>query len=127
VTAPDPALADEAFCYLTTTGRVTGKPREIEIWFGLNGRTLYLLSGGRERSDWVRNLQKAPDVSVRIAGRTFAGRARIVPHDSGRTPSREGSCSRSTGPGIRGAYRTGGRTRCRWRSISQRVDGLTGW
>ena len=29
------ALADEDFCYLTTTGRVTGRPHEIEIWFSL--------------------------------------------------------------------------------------------
>jgi hypothetical protein len=28
-------LADEEFCYLTTTGRVTGRPHEIEIWFAL--------------------------------------------------------------------------------------------
>jgi hypothetical protein len=28
-------LAEEDYCYLTTTGRVSGEPREIEIWFGL--------------------------------------------------------------------------------------------
>jgi hypothetical protein len=33
-------LADEDYCYLTTIGRVSGEPREIEIWFGLDGRTL---------------------------------------------------------------------------------------
>ena len=32
---PDPALAGETYCYLTTTGRVTGKPHTIEIWFAL--------------------------------------------------------------------------------------------
>jgi hypothetical protein len=26
----DPALAGEDYCYLTTTGRVSGEPREIE-------------------------------------------------------------------------------------------------
>ena len=25
--------AGEQFCYLTTTGRVTGRPHEVEIWF----------------------------------------------------------------------------------------------
>jgi hypothetical protein len=34
------SLADEDYCYLTTAGRVSGEPREIEIWFGLDGRTL---------------------------------------------------------------------------------------
>jgi deazaflavin-dependent oxidoreductase (nitroreductase family) len=71
-------LAGEAYCYLTTTGRVTGKPHEIEIWFGLVGNTCYLLSGGRDRSDWVRNLLKNPSVTVRIGGQTFRAAARIV-------------------------------------------------
>lgn len=71
-------LADEDYCYLTTTGRISGEPREIEIWFGLEGQTLYMLSGGRDRSDWVKNLMREPRVSVRIADRAFDGRARVV-------------------------------------------------
>jgi deazaflavin-dependent oxidoreductase (nitroreductase family) len=72
------ALADENFCYLTTTGRVSGRPHEIEIWFSLvpETRTLYMLSGGRDRSDWVRNLRRDPGVTVRIAGEEFGGLAR---------------------------------------------------
>jgi len=76
--AVDPSLASESYCYLTTTGRMSGEPREIEIWFGLDGDTLYMLSGGRDRSDWVKNLIREPKVRVRIADRTFAGHARIV-------------------------------------------------
>jgi deazaflavin-dependent oxidoreductase (nitroreductase family) len=72
------SLAQETYCYLTTTGRVSGQPREIEIWFGLEGSTLYMLSGGGERSDWVKNLIANAEVRVRIAHRTFDGRARIV-------------------------------------------------
>jgi len=70
--------ADDDYCYLTTTGRVSGEPREIEIWFGLVGRTLYMLSGGRDRSNWVRNLLDQPEVSVRIGSATEPGRARVV-------------------------------------------------
>ena len=72
------ALADEDFCYLTTTGRVTGRPHEIEIWFSLVPETeiLYMLSGGGDRSDWVRNLRRNPEVTVRIAGEELSGRAR---------------------------------------------------
>lgn len=73
-----PALAAEDYCYLTTTGRVSGEPREIEIWFALEGHSLYMLSGGRDRADWVRNLLKDPSVSVRIADERLAGRARVV-------------------------------------------------
>jgi deazaflavin-dependent oxidoreductase (nitroreductase family) len=71
-------LADEDYCYLTTVGRVSGEPREIEIWFGLEGTTLYMLSGGRDRSDWVKNLTRTPAVRVRVAGHQFEGEARIV-------------------------------------------------
>jgi deazaflavin-dependent oxidoreductase (nitroreductase family) len=69
------------FCYLTTTGRVSGRAHTIEIWFALQGRTLYLLSGGGDRSDWVRNLRRRPEVTVRLGRRdaeALAGRARVV-------------------------------------------------
>jgi deazaflavin-dependent oxidoreductase (nitroreductase family) len=71
-------LAKEEYCYLTTTGRVSGLPHEIEIWFGLNDNTIYHLSGGKDESDWVKNLIKNPQVTVRIAKNTFDGTARIV-------------------------------------------------
>jgi len=64
--------------YLTTTGRVSGQPHEIEIWFGVgeDGRTLYLLSGGDDRADWVRNINRDGVVTFRILGATYAGAAR---------------------------------------------------
>jgi deazaflavin-dependent oxidoreductase (nitroreductase family) len=73
-----PTLAREDFCYLTTTGRVTGRPHEIEIWFSLvpETQTLYNLSGGGDRSDWVKNLRRNPEVEVRIARECLGGRAR---------------------------------------------------
>ncbi len=74
------SFSDEEFCYLTTTGRVTGRPHEIEIWFALGdeGYTLYMLSGARDRSDWVKNLRHNPEVTVRLTGEDFEGRARVV-------------------------------------------------
>ena len=73
-----PRLAGEEYCYLTTTGRLSGRPHEIEIWFAIEEDTLYLLSGGGEGSDWVKNLRANPSVTVRIANYTFSGTARIV-------------------------------------------------
>ena len=70
-------FASHDFCYLTTTGRVSGRPHTIEIWFALEGDSLYMLSGSHT-SDWVKNLLRAPDVSVRLGDTTFAGRARLV-------------------------------------------------
>lgn len=71
-------LAGEQYCYLSTRGRVSGRPHRIEIWFALDGATLYLLSGGRERSDWVKNLRHTAEVTVELGGRIFPGAARIV-------------------------------------------------
>ena len=73
-----PLLAGEDYCYLTTTGRVTGKPHKIEIWFGLNGNSLYLLSGGMDKSDWVKNMMKNPSVTVKVGKHTFKATARLV-------------------------------------------------
>jgi deazaflavin-dependent oxidoreductase (nitroreductase family) len=71
-------LADEDFCYLTTTGRRTGRPHTIEIWFAIQGNTLYILSGGREKSDWVKNALQHPTVQFRIHETHFTGLARRV-------------------------------------------------
>ena len=81
-------LKEEEYCYLTTTGRVTGKLHEIEIWFGMDGSRLYLLSGGRDKSDWVKNLLKNPSVTIRIAKQTFTGTARIVTEEQEDTKAR---------------------------------------
>jgi len=70
----------EAFCYLTTTGRVTGKPHRIEIWFAAapESDTIYILSGGRERSDWVRNLVASPSCTVEIGAERYSGYGRVI-------------------------------------------------
>jgi deazaflavin-dependent oxidoreductase (nitroreductase family) len=78
VAKPWSRFADEQYCYLVTTGRVTGLPRRIEIWFAIDQGTLYLLSGAGDRSDWVKNLRRDPEVRVEIGTCSFQGRARIV-------------------------------------------------
>lgn len=71
-------FVDDDFCYLTTTGRVSGQPHTIEIWFALDGSTLYMLSGGGDKADWVKNARRRPEVSVRLREAHFAGQARVV-------------------------------------------------
>jgi deazaflavin-dependent oxidoreductase (nitroreductase family) len=75
---PFERLADESVCYLTTTGRVSGKPHTIEIWFALRDGVVYLLSGGGDRADWVKNIRKDPRVRVRIGTRSVAAKARLL-------------------------------------------------
>jgi deazaflavin-dependent oxidoreductase (nitroreductase family) len=72
------ARADVECCYVTTRGRRTGRAHEIEIWFGLDGPSLFLISGNGPAADWYRNLLADPDVTVRLAGVSYAARARPV-------------------------------------------------
>ena len=71
-------LGHEDFAYLTTTGRRTGKAHEIEIWFGIRDGTLYVLSGGGDGADWVKNITKDPRVRVRINTQHADLTARLV-------------------------------------------------
>lgn len=75
---PFERLGDENVCYLTTIGRRSGKRHTIEIWFALRDGTLYLLSGGGDSADWVRNLRKTSAVRVRVGTRSVDGKAREV-------------------------------------------------
>ena len=68
---------DDEFCYLTTRGRKTGRPHEVEMWFAAKGGRLYMMSGSGQ-SDWVKNLQVTSAVSVRVGERSYAGEARVV-------------------------------------------------
>ncbi|GHO49510.1 nitroreductase/quinone reductase family protein [Ktedonospora formicarum] len=70
--------ANENFCYVTTKGRKTGRAHTIEIWFALDGPTLYMLAGGRDKTDWVRNLQRDSVVNVRMKEERFKGLGRVV-------------------------------------------------
>jgi deazaflavin-dependent oxidoreductase (nitroreductase family) len=72
-----PELARLAVCDLETVGRVSGRPRRIEIWFAADPDRdrIYLLSGGRDQAYWVRNLRREPRVRIRLGGRWFEGRA----------------------------------------------------
>lgn len=75
-------LRDEQFCYVTTTGRKTGRPHEIEIWFVVHEGALFLMSGGGDRSDWLRNMKVHPQVRVRVGERELFALAEIDPSDA---------------------------------------------
>jgi deazaflavin-dependent oxidoreductase (nitroreductase family) len=62
-------VGNDRVCYLTTTGRRTGDPHRIEIWFLEHDGAVYLFSGGGESSDWVRNLRREPMVDLELPGR----------------------------------------------------------
>lgn len=74
----DGAPGDLDYCYLTTTGRVTGSSHRIEIWFALHEGTVYLLSGDGDRSDWVRNVMVSPQVVLEVGAQRHLAKARLV-------------------------------------------------
>jgi deazaflavin-dependent oxidoreductase (nitroreductase family) len=72
------ALADEPFVYVTTTGSVTGKPRQIEIWFVIDAGSVYILAEHGHEAKWVKNILRDPRVRVRLADRSFEATARVL-------------------------------------------------
>ncbi len=79
MSAPVEDWQSQDFCYVTTIGRRTGNPHTIEIWFGSQTEgTIYLLSGGGDQSDWVKNLVANPSVHVKISDREWEGQARVL-------------------------------------------------
>lgn len=70
--------SEPQYLYLATTGRHSGRPREIEIWFTrLDGR-YYLISERGRRAHWVRNLAADSAARVKVGRRRFRARARLV-------------------------------------------------
>jgi deazaflavin-dependent oxidoreductase (nitroreductase family) len=76
---------DVQFLYLTTTGRRTGLPREIEIWFTEREGRFYVIAEHREHANWVRNIRENPHVQIRVAELQLNGTARPV--DDEREPA----------------------------------------
>jgi len=67
----------EQYLYLTTRGRRSGLPREIEIWFTHRDGRFYLIAE-YPTSHWLQNLQAHAETRVRVAGKKFTAPARIV-------------------------------------------------
>ena len=71
-------MPEQQVLYLTTTGRVSGLPREIEIWYVSSGGKLYLLAEHFHKAHWVRNIAASPLVKVRLDGCEFTATARAL-------------------------------------------------
>jgi deazaflavin-dependent oxidoreductase (nitroreductase family) len=62
---------------LTHYGRKSGKPYDVTIWFVVDGDKVYIGTANVNRQ-WVRNVQKTPQVKLSIGGETFGGTARFL-------------------------------------------------
>jgi deazaflavin-dependent oxidoreductase (nitroreductase family) len=68
----------EQFVYITTTGRKTGLPREIEIWFVDFESRLYILAEHGLKAKWVQNILADPNVTVRLGDRQYRAVGRVL-------------------------------------------------
>lgn len=59
----------DVFLYLTTTGRRSGLPRRIEIWFVEHDGDHFVVAENRDRAQWVRNLVNDPRVTFSVGTR----------------------------------------------------------
>ena len=78
------SVKDSRVLYLTTVGRRTGLPREIEIWFVVCCERLYLFAETGEAANWVKNVRRNPKVSVRIEERRIDATPRVLDRQSDR-------------------------------------------
>jgi hypothetical protein len=85
----EPSIAAADYCYLATTGRRSGRPHTVELWFVLleraAGRSVCLMHEREHPADWVRNLRHDPRVTLRLVSRDaelIEAAARLVAPDS---------------------------------------------
>ena len=69
---------EHEYCYLTTVGRVTGKPHTIEIWFHCDESNVWLFTEPSGKADWVLNLRKQPSVKLRLGEREVDATAEVI-------------------------------------------------
>lgn len=71
------ALTSQKVIDLTTTGRKTGRPRRIEIWWHhVSGRLI--ITGTPGPRGWLANIRENPDVTIHLDGRDIPARAAPV-------------------------------------------------
>jgi len=70
--------------HLTTIGRRTGQPREIEIWFVVYRDCFYLFAETGEAAAWIKNIRSNPEVTLHIGERQFGAMARVLDRDTDR-------------------------------------------
>jgi deazaflavin-dependent oxidoreductase (nitroreductase family) len=71
------SVARKKTLVLTHYGRKTGKAYRVTIWFVLDGENLYIGTANVNRQ-WVRNVQKTPQIKLEIGGEKFDAIARFL-------------------------------------------------
>lgn len=82
-------MEETQYLYLTTLGRKTGLPREIEIWFVALNNKYYVMAEHRENAQWVKNIRHNPRVHVRVGACEFDATARVLDRERDRQASEQ--------------------------------------
>ena len=62
----DRALRESEELEVLTTGRRTGAPHAVKVWFAYDGGAVWLRTDSD--ADWLRNLERDPRCRIRVAG-----------------------------------------------------------
>ena len=90
-------LGPPTYALLETTGRKTGRPRQLPVANGLQGRTFWLIAGLGEQAQYVRNIKANPQVRAKarparlrdgVIMRWYRGTAHLMPEDDARQRQR---------------------------------------
>ena len=68
-------VKDRSTIELTTIGRHTAKRHTRPVWFAVSDAHVLLQAGRDGKTDWYRNLQQNPSVTLHCGSYTFRGRA----------------------------------------------------
>ena len=77
-------LLDDRFLMLTHIGRKSRKPRQVVLEIVSHDKTMntyVVASGWGHKSDWFRNIQKTPEVTINVGHRRFDALAIQLPVD----------------------------------------------
>ena len=71
-------LLNDSIIDITVTGRVSGQPHSIPIWFTLDGNILYLIPVKGSDTEWYKNVRKRPVIQVSARGKTWEANVRLI-------------------------------------------------
>jgi deazaflavin-dependent oxidoreductase (nitroreductase family) len=63
---------------ITVTGRASGRPISLPIWFALDGDKLYLIPVKGSDTEWYKNVRKTPTIRLSARGKTLTTNARLI-------------------------------------------------
>lgn len=69
---------------IETIGRRTGNPHRVPVGGRLVGASYWCIAGTGRENQWVRNIERNPNVRVRVHGRWREGTAHLCPDDDAR-------------------------------------------